>query len=323
MKVSAAGSRLIEWLEVDEQSEGQRIDNYLINHLKGVPKSFIYRILRRGEVRVNKGRIKPDYRLQSGDIVRVPPLRRPELVPAPMPGRRLIERIDQSVLYEDPGLLVINKPAGVAVHGGSGVDHGIIEALRVARPEATGLELVHRLDRETSGCLMIAKKRSVLRALHALLREEGGVDKRYLALLKGRWRGGDRCVTASLKKNVLSSGERVVRVDKEGKASETVFRPLRRYATATLVEAAPLTGRTHQIRVHADHMGQPIAGDEKYGDEAFNAIMRERGLKRLFLHAASLRFTLPDREAPLEVHAPLDADLERLLTVLEHEKSAE
>lgn len=322
MNVSPVASRLVEWLEVDAQSEGQRIDNYLINHLKGVPKSLIYRILRRGEVRVNKGRVKPDYRLQTGDVVRVPPLRRPDITPALAPGRRLIERIEQAVLHEDAGLLVINKPAGVAVHGGSGVDHGIIETLRVARPEAAGLELVHRLDRETSGCLMIAKKRSVLRALHALLRAEGEVDKRYLALLKGPWRGGDRHVTASLKKNVLSSGERVVRVNKEGKASETVFHPLRRYAEATLVEAAPLTGRTHQIRVHAHHLGQPIAGDEKYGDEAFNATMRERGLKRLFLHAASLRFTLPERE-PLEIHAPLDGDLERLLTVLEQERHAE
>ena len=316
MNVAAAGSKLVEWLEVDADSEGQRIDNYLVNHLKGVPKSLIYRIVRRGEVRVNKGRVRPDYRLQMGDLVRVPPLRRPEAAVAPPPGRRLIERIEQAVLYEDAGLLVINKPPGVAVHGGSGVDHGIIEALRIARPNETGLELVHRLDRETSGCLMIAKKRSVLRALHVLLREEGGVDKRYLALLKGRWRGGDRRVTASLKKNVLSSGERVVRVDKEGKSSETVFRPMRRYAEATLVEAAPLTGRTHQIRVHAQHLGQPIAGDEKYGDEAFNAVMREQGLKRLFLHAASLRFTLPDR-APLELSAPLDDDLQRLLGVLE------
>lgn len=315
MNMAAVGSKLVEWLEVDAESEGQRIDNYLVNHLKGVPKSLIYRIVRRGEVRVNKGRVKPDYRLQTGDRVRVPPLRRPEAAAVPPPGRRLIERIEQAVLYEDAGLLVINKPPGVAVHGGSGVDHGIIEALRIARPEEAGLELVHRLDRETSGCLMIAKKRSVLRALHVLLREEGGVDKRYLALLKDRWRGGNRRVTASLKKNMLSSGERVVRVDKEGKPSETVFRPMRQYAEATLVEAAPLTGRTHQIRVHAQHIGQPIAGDEKYGDETFNAVMREQGLKRLFLHASSLRFTLPDR-APLELSASLDDDLQRLLAVL-------
>lgn len=309
-------SKLIEWLEIDEQSEGQRVDNFLINHLKGVPKSLIYRILRRGEVRVNKGRVKPDYRLHSGDRVRVPPLRRPETVPVSLPGKRLIERIQQSVLYEDAGLMVINKPAGVAVHGGSGVNHGIIEALRIARPEMPGLELVHRLDRETSGCLMIAKKRSTLRALHALLREEHGVDKRYVALVKDQWRGGDRKVTAALKKNVLSSGERVVRVEDDGKASTTVFRPLRKYSMATLVEAAPLTGRTHQIRVHAAHIGHPIAGDEKYGDEAFNVAMRNLSLRRLFLHAASLRFILPGMDQALEIHAPLDEDLERALAVL-------
>lgn len=311
-----SGTKHIEWLEIDEQSEGQRVDNFLIHHLKGVPKSFIYRVLRRGEVRVNKGRVKPDYRLQPGDIVRVPPLRRSESPPPAAPGKRLIERIEQSVLYEDAGLMVINKPAGVAVHGGSGVNHGIIEALRSARPEATGLELVHRLDRETSGCLMIAKKRSTLRALHALLREEHGVDKRYLALLKGGWRGGDRKVTAALKKNVLSSGERIVRVEEDGKASNTAFRPLRKFGAATLVEAAPLTGRTHQIRVHAAHIGQPIAGDEKYGDEAFNAEMREQGLRRLFLHAAALRFVLPGMDHALEIKAPLDVELERVLETL-------
>src|SRR3569623_923913 len=258
--VAAAGSKYVEWLEIDEQADGQRIDNFLINHLKGVPKSFIYRVLRRGEVRVNKGRVKPDYRLQSGDVVRVPPLRRPEAPPLPPPGRHLIEDINNSVLYEDSGLLIINKPPGVAVHGGSGVNHGIIEALRSARPDTPGLELVHRHDRDTSGSLLIAKKRSTLRALHALLREEGGVAKRYVALLQGRWRGGERRATAPLKKNVLSAGVRIVRGDEEGKASETLFRPLRRYAIASLVEAAPLTGRTHQIRVHAVHLSHANAG---------------------------------------------------------------
>src|SRR3569623_3380526 len=315
--VAAAGSKYVEWLEIDEQADGQRIDNFLINHLKGVPKSFIYRVLRRGEVRVNKGRVKPDYRLQSGDVVRVPPLRRPEATTLPPPGRHLIEVINNSVLYEDSGLLIINKPSGVAVHGGSGVNHGIIAALRSARPDTPGLELVHRLARDTSGCLMIAKKRSTLRAHHALIREEGGVDKRYVALLQGRWRGGDRRATAPLKKNVLSSGERIVRVDEEGKASETLFRPLRRYAMASLVEAAPLTGRTHQIRVHAVHLGHAIAGDEKYGDETFNAAMKGYGLRRLFLHAASLRFHLPNSEQAIEVQAPLSAELEHTLTALD------
>src|SRR3569623_724196 len=341
--VAAAGSKYVEWLEIDEQADGQRIDNFLINHLKGVPKSFIYRVLRRGEVRVNKGRVKPDYRLQSGDVVRVPPLRRPDATTLPPPGRHLIEVINNSVLYEDSGLLIINKPPGVAVHGGSGVNHGIIAALRsarpdtppggavlggwgvnpviilalrCARPDTPGLELVHRLDRDTSGCLMIAKKRSTLRALHALLREESGVDKRYVALLQGRWRGGGRRAAAPMKKNVLSSGERSVRVDEEGKAAETRVRPLRRYAMASLVEAAPLTGRTHQIRVHAVHLGHAIAGDEKYGDETFNAAMKGYGLRRLFLHAASLRFHLPNSEQAIEVQAPLSAELEHTLTAL-------
>ena len=287
-----------EWVEIGERHAGQRIDNFLVNHLKGVPKSLIYRILRSGEVRVNKGRIKPAYRLQLGDRVRVPPLRRPETPATPQPSRQVVDVITRSILYEDNGLLVINKPSGVAVHGGSGLSYGVIEALRIARPEAVGLEL--------------------LRALHTLLREDG-VDKRYVALLKGRWRGGERRVTAPLKKNVLSSGERVVRVGEDGKVSETLFRPLRRYASATLVEAVPRTGRTHQIRVHAAHLGQPIAGDDKYGDDEFSARLRECGLRRLFLHAASLRFTLPGADRPLEFRAPLGPDLESVLAALEEE----
>ncbi len=307
-----------EWVEINERHEGQRVDNFLLTHLKGVPKSLIYRILRSGEVRVNKGRIKPAYRLQLGDVVRVPPLRRPDTPPAPQPSRQVVDLIIRSILYEDNGLLVINKPSGVAVHGGSGLSYGVIEALRIARPDARDLELVHRLDRDTSGCLMIAKKRSVLRALHTLLREDG-VDKRYVALLKGRWRGGERRVTAALKKNVLLSGERVVRVGEDGKASETLFRPLRHFASATMVEALPRTGRTHQIRVHAAHLGQPIAADDKYGDDEFNAQMRQRGLRRLFLHAASLRFTLPGADRPLEFRAPLGPDLETVLAALDEE----
>ncbi len=313
------GQFAIEWVEITDRHEGQRIDNFLVNHLKGVPKSMVYRILRTGEVRVNKGRAKPAYRLQVGDRIRVPPMRRGETPAAPAPSRQVVDLITRSILYEDNGLLIINKPSGVAVHGGSGLSYGVIEALRIARPEAVGLELVHRLDRDTSGCLMIAKKRSVLRALHTLLRENHGVDKRYLALVQGPWRGGERRVTVALKKNVLLSGERIVRVGEDGKASETLFRPLRRYAVATLVEAMPLTGRTHQIRVHAAHLGQPIAGDDKYGDNDFNTLMRERGLRRLFLHAASLRFTLPGADKALEIHAPLGSDLEQVLAVLNKE----
>ena len=301
-------------VEIGPQHEGQRIDNFLTVYLKGVPKSFIYRVLRRGEVRVNKGRAKPTYRLQVGDKVRIPPMRRSEPGAKAAPGKKLVNLINQSILYEDDGVIIINKPAGIAVHGGSGVSFGVIEILRAARPDAPFLELVHRLDRDTSGCLMIAKKRSVLRHIHKLLREEG-MGKHYQALIRGPWRGGGRRVSAALRKNVLQSGERVVKVEAEGKQSQTLFRPLRRWSMATLVEALPLTGRTHQIRVHAAHLGQPIAGDEKYGDAEFNRAMQEKGLHRLFLHASALHFTTAAGER-IEVSAPLDPGLQKVLTAL-------
>jgi 23S rRNA pseudouridine955/2504/2580 synthase len=304
-----------ELVDIDSQHEGQRIDNFLATYLKGVPKNFIYRILRRGEVRVNKARIKPSYRLQEGDLIRIPPLRRSEPTGVtPMPGEKLIELLKQNILYEDEGVVILNKPAGIAVHGGSGISFGVIEILRAARPQAPFLELVHRLDRDTSGCLIIAKKRSVLRHIHQLLREHG-IEKRYVALLQGEWRGGERQVTAPLRKNVLQSGERVVRVVAAGKPSQTLFRPLRRWAVATLVEAMPLTGRTHQIRVHAAHLKQPIAGDEKYGEAEFNRAMHEKGLRRLFLHAASLSFSTASGQR-IEVSAPLDTVLQRVLNAL-------
>lgn len=303
-----------ELVTVDSRYEGQRIDNFLVAYLKGVPKSWVYRVLRTGEVRVNKGRAKPTYRVNSGDVIRIPPLRRAEPGEAPEPGMQVLEAVGKAVFFEDSGLLILNKPSGIAVHGGSGLSYGIIEALRVLRPAAE-LELVHRLDRETSGCLMIAKKRSILRALHELLRE-GGMDKRYVALVQGRWHGGERCVSAPLQKNVLSSGERIVTVREEGKEAESIFRPLSRFEDATLMEIQPLTGRTHQIRVHAAHVGHPIAGDEKYGDRDFNRAMRDRGLRRLFLHARALRFKLASQEQVVEVSAPLDPALENLLSGL-------
>lgn len=304
-----------ELLEIDSQHVGQRIDNFLTTYLKGVPRSFIYRVLRRGEVRVNKGRIKPTYRLQEGDWVRIPPLRRGEpAAAAPGPAKHLLELLNHRILYEDEGILVLDKPSGIAVHGGSGISFGVIEILRAARPQAPFLELVHRLDRDTSGCLIIAKKRSALRHIHELLREDG-MDKRYLALLQGEWRGGERRVTAPLRKNVLQSGERVVRVVDDGKPSQTLFRPLRRWAGATLVEARPLTGRTHQIRVHAAHLKQPIAGDDKYGNSEFNRAMQDKGLRRLFLHAAGLRFTTAAGRS-IEVTAPLDPPLQQVLDAL-------
>lgn len=305
-------------IEVAAADEGQRIDNYLLTQLKGVPKSRIYRILRTGEVRVNSGRIKPTYRIKAGDAIRIPPIRVSEEEAPARPGDRALERVNASILFEDKGLLIVNKPSGLAVHGGSGLSYGLIEALRALRPEAPFLELGHRLDRDTSGCIVIAKKRSVLRAFHELLRE-GGSDKRYLALLKGCWRGGERRVEVPLLKNVTQSGERMVKVSPEGKPALTIFRPLTVFRDATLVEAELITGRTHQVRVHAAHIGHPIAGDDKYGDEAFNKRMAEVGLKRLFLHASALSFTLPESGQVVSVSAPLGDELRSVLDRLEAE----
>jgi 23S rRNA pseudouridine955/2504/2580 synthase len=295
----------VQFFEVSSELAGQRIDNYLRTLLKGAPKTLIYRILRKGEVRVNKGRIKPDYRLQAGDIIRVPPMRLPEREePAPV-SQLLTDLMEAAIVYEDKALIIINKPAGIAVHGGSGVNLGVIEAFRQIRPEAKDLELVHRLDRDTSGLLMIAKKRSMLRHLHEALRGDG-VDKRYHALVRGHWPAAKKQIRAPLMKNNLRSGERMVEVNIEGKDALTEFRVLKRYGDfATLVEAKPVTGRTHQIRVHAKHAGHSIAGDPKYGDEMFSKEIRDLGGKRLFLHAASLRVPLPEGGV-LEVTAPVD-----------------
>lgn len=295
----------VQMLEVSPELAGQRIDNFLRNQLKGVPKTLIYRILRKGEVRVNKGRIKPEYKLQAGDLVRVPPLRLAERdEPAPL-AQGLLERLEAVIVYEDKALIVLNKPAGIAVHGGSGLSYGVIEALRQLRPDAKELELVHRLDRDTSGLLMIAKKRSMLRHLHQALRGDG-VDKRYMALVRGRWETGQKQVNAPLLKNTLRSGERMVEVTDDGKEALTLFRVLRRFGDfATLVEARPITGRTHQIRVHARHAGHAIAGDSKYGDEEFSREIRELGGKRLFLHAYELKVPLPDG-GELKLEAPVD-----------------
>ncbi len=309
----------VRMVEVDEGSAGQRIDNFLLKTLKGVPKTRIYRILRKGEVRVNKKRAKPDYRLALGDMVRIPPVRVSDKPEAIRPADKVLKLINDSILYEDDGLLVLNKPSGLAVHGGSGLSYGVIEGLRALRPDARFLELGHRLDRDTSGCLVIAKKRSVLRAFHTLLRE-GGMDKFYLALVMGRWKGGSKGkgIDAPLRKNELKSGERVVRVSEDGKPSLSIFTPLTLYKDCSLMRVKLVTGRTHQARVHAQYSGHPIAGDTKYGDEKFNREMAGRGLKRLFLHAAELHFTLPDH-GTVHVEAPLDEKLQRLLTNLETE----
>jgi 23S rRNA pseudouridine955/2504/2580 synthase len=301
-------------LSVGEDSAGQRLDNFLVRELKGVPKTRLYRALRKGEIRVNKGRVKADYRLAAGDSVRIPPLRRPSpSEPTPLP-RYWVQQIGQRMVYEDDSLLVINKPSGLAVHGGSGLSFGLIESLRQLRPADRYLELVHRLDRDTSGLIMIARRPAMLRDLHRQLREDK-VDKRYLALVAGKWPASLRVVDAPLEKNVLQSGERMVRVAREGKRSVTEFSVVERFDGATLVEAKPVTGRTHQIRVHARHAGFPLLGDDKYSDERSAALTRALGLQRLFLHARSLRLLLPE-SGRLELEAALDSDLESILNKL-------
>lgn len=298
----------VQWIEVDSEHAGQRIDNFLFTRLKGVPKSHVYRILRTGEVRRNGGRVRAQDRLDSGDVVRLPPIRVAERESVELPLNLIRGRIEPRILYEDDDLLVLNKPSGMAVHGGSGLSYGVIEALRELRPQARSLELVHRLDRETSGCLLIAKKRSALKSLHEQFRDDD-VNKVYVALLAGQWAKTRLMVDAPLKKNVLQSGERMVRVARDGKSAMTEFKRLARYAEATLVEARPITGRTHQIRVHALHMGHALAGDERYGDEATNRRFRQSGLKRLFLHAAHTTFRHPRTGVAVKVEAPLDSEL--------------
>lgn len=299
---------------IDEHHQGQRLDNYLLSRLKGLPKSRLYRIIRKGEVRVNKKRIKPDYRLQAGDDIRIPPLRLASSAELPQTVSLHTQQfLSTRILYEDKNLLVVNKPAGMAVHGGSGIRLGLIETLRILRPQEKFLELVHRLDRETSGCLLFAKKSSVLKKLHELLRE-GKVEKIYITLVKGYWPKHLNHVDAPLKKFELQSGERMVKINSEGKEALTEFRVIKRFDSATLMEAKPLTGRTHQIRVHALHAGHPIAADDKYGDKEFNRQMRQSGCKRLFLHASRLKFCLD--EEWIEVKADLENDLEAALAAM-------
>ncbi|MET0065271.1 MAG: 23S rRNA pseudouridine(955/2504/2580) synthase RluC [Candidatus Thiodiazotropha sp.] len=311
MSESKKNSPSVQFVDVASEFAGQRIDNFLLRHLKSAPKSYVYRVLRKGEVRVNKGRVKAQYRLQAGDRIRIPPVRLDNRGPSPVPDN-IRARLRDAVVYEDERFLVLNKPSGVAVHGGSGVSVGVIETLRHLRPEERHLELVHRLDRDTSGCLMISKRRSALRVLHELMRDNR-VDKRYLALLAGSWRKGVQRVDQPLKKNTLQGGERVVRVDPEGRASQTVFRRLERYDYATLVEAELLSGRTHQIRVHSAWLGSPVLGDQKYGDSELNKSMKDKGLRRLFLHAHQLKLVWPGERQSLVIQAPLPHDLQQVL----------
>ncbi|WP_232225002.1 RluA family pseudouridine synthase [Acidihalobacter ferrooxydans] len=305
----------MRFVDIDETHAGQRLDNFLLGELKGVTRSLVYRIVRKGEVRVNKGRAKPTYRLVAGDRVRIPPLR----LASPATGAKSVvpasmaTALDTAVLYEDAELLVLDKPAGLAVHGGSGLRFGVIESLRELRPHTPFLELAHRLDRETSGVLVLAKSRGILVQLHALLRE-GGMHKEYLALLVGAWRGGSRTVDAPLARSARRGNERLVEVSEEqGAAAVSRFRPVRRWREHTLVAVDIGTGRTHQIRVHAASLGYPVVGDAKYGDFAANRGARDRGLKRQFLHAASLAFQVPDSGRKFRFEAPLPEDLQAYL----------
>ena len=309
----------VRYLEIDESRAGQRLDNFLIATLKGVPRSHIYRILRKGEVRINKGRARPDYRLEPGDVVRIPPLRQSSAKDLdPQQAAEGFAWLLPRILYEDEDLMVVNKPAGLAVHGGTGVGVGLIEALRGLRPEAPFLELAHRLDRDTSGCLLLAKTRPALLALHRMLRA-GKMEKHYIALLAGAWRGGNREVSVALEKNRPGSGARKVAVAADGKEATSLFMPRQRLSFSTLMEIKLITGRTHQARVHAAHLGHPIAGDDKYGDREFNQRLQRLGLKRLFLHALRLHFTHPQTGSKMDFEAPLPAELSLLLERLAHE----
>ena len=310
----------VTFVKVDESSEGQRVDNFLACQLKGVPKSHLYRILRTGEVRVNKGRVDAAHKLLLGDEVRIPPLRVAEPVPKmlalPKGGIRLLDH----VLYRDDAIIILNKPAGMAVHGGSGVSFGVIEQLRMELPECRFLELAHRLDRETSGALILACKRSALVKLHDLFRENK-INKRYLAMVYGQWKTPLQSVKAMLYKYLNADGERRVMVSAEGKTAHTVFRLRQSWRDYTLLEAELKTGRTHQIRVHLAHLGYPIAGDDKYGDFVRNRELAKNGLKRMFLHAWRVEFAHPLTAAPIQLEVPLPKELQHFMDRLPNAKT--
>ncbi len=305
----------VQQVVVTDNHAGQRVDNFLFSLLRGVPKSKLYRIIRKGELRVNKKRVDVSYRLVDGDTVRIPPLRYEEKQePAHAAGAKTLKNIEDSIIYEDDLLLIVNKPSGIAVHGGSGVSWGLIEALRQLRPYAPFLELVHRLDRDTSGCVMIAKKRAMLLHLHECLKT-GNIQKQYYALVAGGWRGG-RLVEAPLHKYVLPGGERMVKASPEGKFAQTGVKILESYPQATLLQATPLTGRTHQIRVHCAFMGHPIYGDQKYGDSEKNRQAKAMGFTRLFLHAHQLVIELPNKKEALTVNCPMPKECQQFLAKL-------
>ncbi|HYO28520.1 MAG TPA: RluA family pseudouridine synthase [Azonexus sp.] len=319
----SAGSNSVTHTVIGDEDHGQRLDNFLIRCCKGVPKSHIYRILRSGEVRINSRRVDATYRLCAGDKLRIPPIRVAER-PKNEVDEAAKQRVDLPILYEDEAMLVIDKPEGIAVHGGSGVSFGVIEALRRQRPEARFLELAHRLDRETSGILLVGKKRLALTALHDMFREHGaGADKRYLVLVKGRWMNMTQHVKLPLHKYLTEGGERRVSVNPEGKTAHTVFRLLARWPEISLLEAQLKTGRTHQIRVHLAHLGFPILGDEKYGDFALNRELKRTGLKRMALHAWRMALRHPLTGAPLECIAPLPESIAGFIAAVDTQKTRE
>jgi len=307
------------FIEVDAERSGQRLDNFLMTQLKGVPKTHIYRIIRKGEVRINKGRVKQTTRLQLGDLVRIPPIRLAQSDKQDLDGSRY-EFLKKTVLFEDEALLIINKPSGMAVHAGSGIKVGLIEALRALRSDLKYLELVHRLDRETSGCLVLAKKSSALKILHEDFKTNSlknkRLDKRYLALVKGHWQFGQRRITKPLNTDARRHGERYVVVDEAGSYASSIVTPIDVSALGSLIEVKLLTGRTHQVRVHTQSEGHPIAGDSRYGDAEFNKHVKKHKLARLFLHASQLRFTHPLSGGPVAVEAPLPQDLAKVLESL-------
>ncbi|WP_439503968.1 23S rRNA pseudouridine(955/2504/2580) synthase RluC [Methylophaga sp.] len=306
----------VQFIDIRADQAGQRIDNFLITLEKGVPKSRIYRALRKGEVRVNKGRIKQTYRLQAGDQVRVPPLRVSEKVVITELSESLTDALESAILMEDDDILVINKPAGLAVHAGSQIQLGVIEAMRIIRPENRFVELVHRLDRDTSGCLVLAKSRTALLNLQQQMKDSE-TDKRYLTLTRGKWPAQENIVDLALQKNSLSSGERMVVPDINGKKSKTLFEIKQEFSGCQLVAAKLYTGRTHQIRVHSASQSHPVAGDEKYGDREFNKRIRQFGLKRMFLHAWQLSLKHPITDEPLTFNAELPDTLKDVLKQLE------
>jgi len=313
--------RQVSFLTVDDEHADRRLDNFLIGHFSSIPKTRIYQMIRKGEVRVNKGRIKQDYRLQTGDMVRVPPVYLTPRENSSRPPERLSALIRNSIIHEDEYLIAINKPSNVAVHSGSGVEYGVIEILRAQRPEAHFLELIHRLDRATSGCLLIAKDHKTLRGMHDLLKS-GAVKKNYLALMKGQLMDTLRTVDMPLSKSDTIPGDRKITVDKTGKQALTHFHLLERFSVASLSRVELMTGRTHQIRVHAAYIEHPLAGDDKYGDWEFNRAMKKSGLKRLFLHAETLSFEMPDTGKQgtgkqINLRAQLPHELDQCLNNLE------